>query len=112
MRPLLILFACLLTMAVFAFAGSLQSDEEYTNKQWSNTLLLEGKSATIVSMLMSLPSEPVSVDSKGEPVIHDAYFHRENDKGGNPNLGVLIQVSEAQLMTYSVIYNANKGKKK
>jgi len=101
----------LILMAV-AYAGSLQSNEEFSKKQWSNTLLLDGKSSTIVNMLMSLPSKPISVDELGEPVIHDAYFYRENDEGGNPSLAALIQVSDSSLLTVSIVYNAHKGKKK
>jgi len=106
-----IVSSVLILMAV-AYAGSLQNDEEYSKKQWSNTLLLDGKSATIVNMLLSLPSKPISIDESGEPVIHDAYFYRENDKGGNPSLAALIQVSDSSLLTVSIVYNANKRKKK
>ncbi len=112
MKQAICVVAVFLVLVLLSVVALADHDEAFSDKQWSNTLLLEGKSGTIVKMLMSLPSEPVSVDSSGEAVIHDAYFHRENDRGGNPNLGVLIQVSEAQLMTYSVIYNANQGKKK
>lgn len=105
------IFLCLVLIGV-AFAEGSHSDEEFSKKQWSNTLLLEGKSATIINMLLSLPSKPISIDTSGEPIIHDAYFYRENDRAGNPYLGALIQISDSSLLTVSIIYNANKGKKK
>ncbi len=114
MKGLITLIICfgLALIGVIVVAGSMQNDEEYSDKQWSNTLLLEGKAPTIVSMLMSLPSEPLSVNGDGEVVVYDAYFWRVNDEGGNPSLGVLVQISDSQLITHSTVYNANRGKKK
>lgn len=112
MKKLSILFICLVLVAVLVLAESQQNDEEFSKKQWSNALLLGGTSATVVGMLLELPSKPISIDDYGEPVIHDAYFYRENDKRGNPYLGALIQVSDSSLLTVSIVYNANKGKKK
>ena len=112
MRRSFIVGGLLIMLVAVALAGSTQSDEEYSDKQWSMALRLEGKSATVVSMLMSLPANPISVDDSGEPIVHDTYFYRENDRGGNPKLGALIQVSDSSVRTVSIIYNAAGGKKK
>lgn len=98
----------IMIVAVAVLAGGQQNDEEYSKKQWSMALRLEGNSSTIINMVLSLPSKPVSINGSGEAIIHDAYFYRENDKAGNPNLGVLFQISDSSRLKTSVIYNANK----
>lgn len=106
MRGLKVVAACLVLVAVLALAGV--PDDEYSHKQWVNTLMLQGNADTVVTMLLNLPSEPIFIDSSGQVVIPRAFFYRKTDERGNPNLAALFQISDSAKVKVNVLYNANK----
>lgn len=103
-----IIAVCLCLVAVLAIAGVAPDDDEYSDKQWVNALLLQGNAGKIVEALMELPSEPVRLSESGEVIIPRAYFYKILDERGNPNLAVLFQISDSSKVKADVIFNANK----
>ncbi len=103
MRLFLAVFVVLIISAGLMVAG-----ESFQKKRWHNRLLGEGNTDKVVSMLLSLPAQPIYIDSTGQVIIPREYFIRQNDENGDPSLAALFQINDSSKVKVNILYNANK----